>query len=247
MCVLAGQAVARGLRPPYSWAPEFVTQFRFVIKICFLPLMLSSFALSFGPAGVQAAGFFEAFGALDRMGGAYEFIVLRLFAPLVVGIIIAGAAGTAICADLGARQVREEIDALRVLGVDPVRNLVTPRFLALLAASLLFLIFSVISGTLGALVVVLQHHDPPGPFFSAFFSNANVTEFLGSLTKCTIFGAAVAIISCYKGMNVSGGPEGVGRAVNQAVVVAFLVIGFVDYVFTQLLLANFPVLSEVRG
>ncbi len=122
----------RALRPPYPWAAEFVNQFRFTVKICFFPMILTAFALSFGPAGIQASNFFALFGALDRLGGAYELIVVRLFAPLVVGIILAGAAGTAICADLGARVVREEIDALRVLGVDPIKSLVVPRLLVLM-------------------------------------------------------------------------------------------------------------------
>jgi phospholipid/cholesterol/gamma-HCH transport system permease protein len=67
-----------------------------------------------------------------------------------------------------------------------------------------------------------------------------------SLLKCVVYGVVIAIVCCYKGMRASGGPEGVGRAVNQAVVIAFLSIGAIDYVFTQLLLATHPILSETR-
>lgn len=238
---------SRAARPPYDYAPEFVSQLRFTLKICFFPMILTSFALSFGPAGIQASNFFGLFGALDRLGSAYELIVVREFAPLVTAIILAGAAGTAMCADLGARKVREETDALSVLGIDPIKHLVVPRFLALVLAAFLFDIFSVLAGLLGAIVVVLQNDAALGPFFSTFFSNATTLELAGSLAKCVLFGGMIAIVSCYKGMNVSGGPEGVGRAVNQAVVIAFLAIGFTNYFYTQLLLATNPLLSEVRG
>lgn len=247
MVHLAFSALSRGLRGPYDWGPEFVAQFRFTVKVCFFPLILSSFALSFGPAGIQASNFFALFGALDRLGGAYELIVVRLFAPLVVGIILAGAAGTAICADLGARVVREETDALSVLGVDPVKSLVVPRILVLALAAVLFNVFSVLAGLLGLVVVVLQNQAELGPVFSTFFSNATALELVASVLKSAIFGAVIAVVCCYKGMGVSGGAEGVGRAVNQSVVITFLAIGFIDYVFTQLLLATNPILSQVRG
>jgi phospholipid/cholesterol/gamma-HCH transport system permease protein len=247
MVHLAGVALRRAVRPPYPWGAEFVSQFRFTVKICFFPMVLTAFALSFGPAGIQASNFFSLFGALDRLGSAYELIVLRLFAPMVVGIVLAGAAGTAICADLGARVIREEIDALRVLGVDPTRNLVVPRLLVLIAAALLFDVFAVLAGLLGLVVVALQNGAQLGPVFSTFFSNATALELEASILKCGVYGAIIAIVCCYKGINVSGGPEAVGRAVNRSVVVCFLAIGFTDYVFTQLLLATHPILSQVRG
>jgi phospholipid/cholesterol/gamma-HCH transport system permease protein len=247
MMVLARDAVTRALTPPYDYAPEFVSQFRFTLKVCFWPMVLTAFALSFGPAGVQASNFFGLFGAYDRLGSAYELIVIREFAPMVTAIVLAGAAGTAICADLGARQVREETDALRVLGIDPVKYLVVPRLLALSLAAFLFDIFCIIAGLLGALVVLWQNDAPVGPFFATFFSNATTLELAGSLVKCLVFGSMIAVFSCHKGMRASGGPAGVGRAVNEAVVMCFLTIGFVNYFYTQLLLALNPLLSEVRG
>jgi phospholipid/cholesterol/gamma-HCH transport system permease protein len=247
MIQLGGLAIARAVSPPFSWSAEFVTQVRFTIKICFIPMMLTAFALSFGPAGIQASNFFALFGALDRLGSAYELIVLRLFAPMVVGIVLAGAAGTAICADLGARVVREEVDALSVLGIDPVKSLVVPRLLALMVAALLFDAFAVVAGLVGLIVVSLQNGQSLGPVFATFFSNATPLELEASILKCGGYGAIIAIVCCYKGITLSGGPEAVGRAVNRAVVVCFLAIGFTDYVFTQLLLATHPILSEVRG
>lgn len=247
MIDLAWSALRLSVSPPYSWGAEFVTQFRFTLNICFFPMILTAFALSFGPAGVQASNLFGLFGALDRLGGAYELIVIRLFAPLVVGIILAGAAGTAICADLGARVVREEIDALRVLGVNPIKDLVVPRMLVLTLSALLYDVFAILAGMLGLVVVALQNGAPLGPVFSTFFSNATPLELEASVLQCGIFGLFIATICCFNGMNVSRNAEAVGRAVNRSVVAAFIVLGFTDYVFTQLLLATHPILSQVRG
>jgi phospholipid/cholesterol/gamma-HCH transport system permease protein len=246
MVHLAFVSTVRGLRPPYSFAPEFVSQFRFALLLAIGPLMLTSFALSFGPAGIQASNFLGLFGALDRMGGIYVLIVIRFFSPLVTAIVVAGVIGTAITADLGARRVREELDALSVLGIDTIQSLVVPRLLAIMAICLLFNVIAVIAGVLGAILVVYQNHAPLGPFFSAFFSSATTLELAASFVKCALYGAMIAVVCCYKGMNASGGAAGVGRAVNQAVVLTFLLIGAIDYVFTQTLLATNPILSEVR-
>ena len=87
---------------------------------------------------------------------------------------------------------------------------------------------------------------PLGPFWATFFTNASVTDLWGSLVKCTLFGAIIAIVCCYKGMTAKGGAEGVGRAVNQAVVISFLGVFAFNYVFTQTLLATHPEITVLR-
>src|ERR671934_1124538 len=171
---------------------------------------------------------------------------IREFGPSVTSIILAGVAGTAITADLGARKIREELDALQVLGVDPVKNLVVPRFLALMIATALFDIYAIIFGIFGGVLATLSFSAPLGPFFSTLLPNASVTDLWGSVVKTTIYGAIIAIVSCYKGMTASGGAEGVGRAVNQAVVISFLGIFGFNYVFTQTLLATHPEISVIK-
>ncbi|MDX6666909.1 MAG: phospholipid/cholesterol/gamma-HCH transport system permease protein [Solirubrobacteraceae bacterium] len=246
MCVLTGKTLIAAVRPPYSYGAEFVSQFLFALRLCWFPMIVTSVAFTFGPAGIQAANFLNLFGAIDRLGGIFVLTVLREFAPLVCAIVMAGVAGTAICADLGARKIREELDALMVLGVDPVKSLVVPRFLSLMILTSLFDIYALIFGTFGGVLVTLVNQAPLGPFWATYFTNATTTELWGSLVKTTLFGAMIAIVCCYKGMTASGGPEGVGRAVNQAVVIAFIGIGAFDYVFTQTLLATHPELSAVR-
>jgi phospholipid/cholesterol/gamma-HCH transport system permease protein len=246
IAVLAGKTIVSAARPPYPYAREFVAQFLFALRVCWFPMIVASIGFTYGPAGIQAANFLGLVGALDRLGGLFVLTVVREFAPLVCGLVVAGAAGTAMCADLGARKIREELDALMVLGVDPVKNLVVPRFLALVLATTMFNVYALIFGTLGGVIVTLSADAPLGPFWATYFDNASVPELAGSLVKTALFGGVIAIVCCYKGLTASGGAEGVGRAVNQAIVIAFMGIGVIDYVFTQTLLATHPDLSALR-
>ena len=196
--------------------------------------------------GLQAGNFLVLFGAIDRLGGFFVLASIREFAPFVTAIILAGVGGTAITADLGARKIREELDALQVLGVDPIKNLVVPRFLALMIVTGLFNIYALIFGIFGGVLATLTFDAPLGPFFATLLNNASTTDLWGSVVKTTLFGAIIAIVSCYKGMTASGGAEGVGRAVNQGVVIAFLGIFAFNYVFTQTLLATHPEISVIK-
>jgi phospholipid/cholesterol/gamma-HCH transport system permease protein len=246
MMILTGRTIASTLRPPYPYGGEFVGQFLFTLRLCWLPLLISTVAICYGAPGLQAANFLTVFGALDRLGGFFVLAAVREIGPVITAIVLAGVAGTAITADLGARKIREELDALQVLGVDPVKNLVVPRFLALMLATGLFNIYAVLFGIFGGLLAAIVNGQPLGPFWATFFANTSTTDLWGSALKTTIFGAIIAIVCCYKGMTASGGAEGVGRAVNQAVVVAFLGIGAFNYVFTQMLLATHPNILVIK-
>ncbi len=149
MMILTGKTIVSALRPPYPYGGEFVSQFLFVLRLCWFPLIVSTVAFGYGAPGLQAANFLVLFGAIDRLGGFFVLASIREFAPFVTAIVLAGVAGTAITADLGARKIREELDALQVLGVDPVKNLVVPRFLALMTVTGLFDIFALLFGIFG--------------------------------------------------------------------------------------------------
>jgi phospholipid/cholesterol/gamma-HCH transport system permease protein len=246
MMVLSGKTITSAMRPPYPYGTEFVQQFLFALKLCWFPLLITSVAINYGTPGVEAGNFLVIFGAFDRLGGFFVLASIREFAPNVTAIIVAGVAGTAITADLGARKIREELDALQVLGVDPVKNLVVPRFLALMIVTGLFDVYAVLAGLFGGVLTVLVFGQPLGPFFSTLLTNASTTDLWGSVVKCTMFGAIIAVVACYKGMTASGGAEGVGRAVNQAVVITFLGVFAFNYVFTQTLLATHPEMSVIK-
>src|SRR5215213_1091930 len=199
MMILTSKTVASAIRPPYPYGGEFISQFLFALQLCWFPMMISMIAVSFGAPGLQAANFLSLFGALDRLGGFFVLASIREFAPLVTAVVVAGVAGTAITADLGARKIREELDALQVLGVEPVKNLVVPRFLALMLITGLLDIYALILGISGGVLAEVSYSQPLGGFFATLFSNASVTDLWGSVVKCTMFGAIIAVVCSYKG------------------------------------------------
>jgi phospholipid/cholesterol/gamma-HCH transport system permease protein len=246
MMILAGRTIVSAIRPPFPYGGELVSQFLFTLRLVWFPLLVTTVAIDYGAPGLQAANFLTIFGALDRLGGFFVLASIREIGPLITSIVIAGVAGTSITADLGARKVREELDALQVLGVDPVKNLVVPRFLALMVATGLFDIYALLFGIFGGMLAEIVSGGSLGPFWATLFANSSVTDLWGSVLKTTCFGAIIAIVCSYKGMTASGGAEGVGRAVNQAVVISFLGIGAFNYVFTQTLLATHPQILVIK-
>src|ERR1700761_3578000 len=246
MMILTGKTIVSALRPPYPYGGEFVQQFLFALRLCWFPLLVSTIAFGYAAPGLQASNFLTLFGANDRLGGFFVLASIREFAPFVTAIVVSGVAGTAITADLGARKIREELDALQVLGVDPVKNLVVPRFLALMIITGLFDIYALVFGLSGGILTEIVYHQSLGGFFATLFSQASITDLWGSVIKCTLFGAIIAIVCSYKGMTASGGAAGVGRAVNEAVVISFMAFFAFNYVFTQTLLATNPELQTIR-
>jgi phospholipid/cholesterol/gamma-HCH transport system permease protein len=246
MIILAGKTIMSALRPPFPYGGEFVNQFLFALRLCWFPLLLTTVAFGYAAPGLQAGNFLVLFGSVDRLGGFFVLSSIREFAPNACAIILAGVAGTAITADLGARKIRQELDALQVLGVDPVKNLVVPRFLALMIVTALFDVYALIFGIVGGVVATLTFHAPLGPFFSTLLDNASITDLWGSVVKTTCYGAIIAIVACYKGMTASGGPEGVGRSVNDGVVIMVTMVFAFNYIFTQVLLATHPEILILR-
>jgi phospholipid/cholesterol/gamma-HCH transport system permease protein len=246
MAILTARTIVSAIRPPYPYGEELVDQFLFVLKLSWFPMSISTFALCLGAPGLQAAGILNLVGGLDRLGGFFVVTAVRFIGPVVTAVVVGGVAGTAITADLGARKIREELDALQVLGVDPIKNLVVPRFLALIVITALLDVFAIVFGLTAGIAAELLYHQSLGGFFATLFANASITDIWGSVLMCSMFGGIIAVVCCFKGMTASGGAEGVGRAVNQAVVISFMGVFAFLYVFTTVLLATNPELQAVR-
>lgn len=186
-------------------------------------------------------------GAPNRMGGVYTVFVLRETGPYLTGLVVAGVAGTATTSELGARKVREELDALLVLGQNPLRLLVLPRVIAMTILTVGLYMYLFMFQTLQGLVgTVLLGDTAAGAFLSSFLTNLTIFDVVGALFKMTIMGLFIAVVCASKGLNVSGGAEGVGRAVNEAVVVSVLASFFVSIFYNILLLGIFPETSVLR-
>ncbi len=240
MLILAAKTVDSAVRPPYIYGNQFLRQCVFLFQHVWLPLLVTAVVFGLGAPGLQGGNFLQLFGVLDRLGGLFVIASIREFGPFVTAVVMAGVGGASIVADLGARKIREELDALEVMGVDPIKNLVVPRFLALVVMTAIFDVFAVIFGIVGGALATLVLNGSLSSYVSTLLANATVTDLWGSLVKTACFGGIIAIVSCYKGMTASGGAAGVGRAVNQAVVIQLLVVFAFNVVFTQMLLATHP-------
>jgi phospholipid/cholesterol/gamma-HCH transport system permease protein len=245
--LLTGKTFAQATRPPFAWRTEFIEQCWLILRRCLLPLMFAVLVFSFGTPGIQGGNVISVLGSPDRLGAFFVMASVRELAPWVDGMVVAGVAGTAICADLGARRVRDELDALAVMGVDIVEAVIVPRFLALGVMTALLNFVSVLFGIIGGwLAEVLVFGGNSAGYVATFTSNFTLPDLFGSIVKTSIFGFIIGIVACYKGMKATGGAEGVGRAVNQAVVLSFVGIWAFNYLFTTTLLAAFPDTAQLH-
>lgn len=245
MLTAATRAIAR---PPFSWRTDFVAQCSMMMRRCLFPLAVTSFAAGVGTEGYDGGGIARNLGVLDRFGTGYEVAGLREFSPFLTGLVVAGVVGTAVCADLGARKVRDELDATAVLGVDPVTLLVAPRFLAFVVMTPALAFFGVVANTLGGVVTFAGvYHVPPETFLASFAIQLTVVDVLVSTAlKCMFYGVIIATVFCFEGFNASGGAEGVGRAVNRGVVFVFVAIFIFNFAFNAIVFAAFPDLQGFK-
>jgi phospholipid/cholesterol/gamma-HCH transport system permease protein len=213
---------------------EFIQQTWFVASVTILPTALV--AIPFGAViALQLGSLTRQLGAQSFTGSASVLAVLREASPIVTALLIAGAGGSAICADLGARKIRDEIDAMEVLGISPIQRLVVPRVLAsMVVAVLLNGLVSVVGVTGGYFFNVILQGGTPGAYLASFSALAQVQDYWSGEIKALIFGLIAGIVASYKGLRAGGGPKGVGDAVNQSVVITFLLLFAVNFVITAI-------------
>ena len=213
---------------------EFIEQAWFITSVTLLPTMLVS--IPFGAViSLQVGSLTGQLGAQSFAGATAVLAVVREAAPIAAALIIAGAAGSAICSDLGARKIREEIDAMEVLGIDPLARLVVPRALAATAVAILIYGFVISAGIAGGYIFTIYiQGGSAGAFLSSFTALASLPDLYIAMIKAAIFGWLAAIVGAYKGLNASGGPSGVGQAVNESVIIAFMLLFFLNAIITAI-------------
>ena len=161
------------------------------------------------------------------------FGMTREFAPLITGILVAGRSGSALAARLGTMTISQEIDALRVMGINPIQALVVPRVLAATLVSTMLAALVTMVGIAGSfLFSVYFQNVTPGAFASGLTLLVGLPQVVACLVKAALFGLAAGLIGCFKGISVGGGPQGVGDAVNETVVYTFMALFVIDVLAT---------------
>lgn len=231
---MSADAIRFAFRRPFQ-AREFLEQSWFIARVSLAPTLLVAIPFTVLVSFILNILLRE-LGAADLSGAGAAFGAVTQVGPLVTVLIVAGAGATAMCADLGSRTIREEIDAMEVLGINPVQRLVTPRMLAAGLVALLLNSLVVIIGIVGgyAFSVFVQDVNP-GAFAAGITLLTGVPEVVISCVKASLFGIIAGLVACYRGLTVSGGgAKAVGNAVNETVVYAFMSLFVVNVVVTAI-------------
>lgn len=219
---------------------ETLLQSWFLIKVTAVPSVLM--AIPFGViVSAQVGNIVSQLGADSMIGAAGGLGVIKQGAPMASALMLGGAGAAAIAADLGARTVREEVDAMRVMGLDPVQRLVVPRIAAMmLVAPLLNVLIVVVGIGSGFFVAVAALDVTPGSYWTSFGAFTTPIDIWVSLVKAFLFGFLVVVIACQRGLEAKGGPRGVADGVNAAVVLSVATVTVFNTLITQVVTMFFP-------
>lgn len=199
---------------------------------------------------LQSAVELKAFGATIYIGRLVGASAVRELGPVLTGLMVTGRAGSGMAAQIGAMKVTEQVDALSTIGVDPIRKLVTPRFLAAIIMMPMLTMVTDLLAIFGGLLIAVTKLNLSTDLYmrSVYYSLADsgfvfryvpVDVLAGAVIKPVVFGAVMALTGCFYGLRTSGGTEGVGRSTTRAVVTSSILILALDYFLTQIIIVLF--------
>jgi phospholipid/cholesterol/gamma-HCH transport system permease protein len=211
---------------------EIFRQLEFIGNGSFGVILLTGFFVGL-VFGLQVGGIFKIFKTEAMMGGATGKALARELSPLMTGFLLSGRAGSSITAEISSMKVNEQIDAIESMGVDPVQYLVVPRAIAgVIMTPLLCGVFNLI-GMIGASLVGVYMYDVDlGLYQEKLIWLVQSRDIFAGLEKSIFFGFIFTVVSCYKGLNASGGAKGVGVATTDSVVLSLLMILGCDFLIT---------------
>jgi phospholipid/cholesterol/gamma-HCH transport system permease protein len=236
--VFSWSALMNLFRPPVYW-PEFLVQCD-VIGVGSVSIVLLTGFFTGCVLALQSATTLAAFGATAITGRFVSLTMIRELGAVLTGVMVSGRNASSIASELGSMVVTEQIDAMRALGVDPVRKLATPRIYACISMLFFLTIVADAFGILGgAFVTVFLNHQNGTQYFSMVWEGLHYPDIIQGLVKPLFFGYIIASIGCFYGLRTTGGTEGVGRSTIKAVVTSSVLIIAADFMLSQLLLFLF--------
>jgi len=246
MSQLLATILLSAVREPRGYWTAVLEDMYLTIKRSWAPVAaaIAGFLLFLSISVVQ---FFQLVGATSLFGPLIFIETVRMFAIWIDAMVIAGVVGAAMTADLGARKVREELDAMEVMGIDPVRELAVPRVISLTLILTLVSIPSLLVA-LGSLqfAALFAAGMPAGDFYHNVFDVVTPLDIIAFVINSLLVGLLIGTVCCYKGLTAAGGAIGLGRAVNQAVVLSFTGVFVLQIAYQAVVLGLFPNLGEIR-
>lgn len=243
---LLGRVLASVVRNPVGFWTDALDETFDNLKKFFVPGTLALMGYN-TMVSVFSVAILTFLGAAQRLGTVYLNFIIRNIAPFVTGVTVAGVIGTAITSEIGARKIRQELDALRVLGQDPIRSLVLPKMIAVVVTYMLMNLWVIVTLVIqGAIFVQVLGDATAASFFDSFLVNLTVPEVVSNLIKVSLIGLFIGAVCASKGLTSTRGAEGLGRAVNQAVVVTTIMVLSLTIMFNIILEGSTPGLTVSR-
>ena len=236
--LLAFRAIANLFSAPRYW-DDIYTQMD-SIGIGSLPIVVLTGFFTGCVLALQSVTALQQFGAVSKTGSLVALSMVKELGPVLTGLMVSGRNASGMASELGSMKVTEQIDAMRALGTDPSRKLVTPRVVATIFMLFFLTILSDAVGISGgALISVFMFKLHATTYLSTSYQGLVYGDVVQGLTKPLFSGFIIATVGCYFGLNTTGGTQGVGRATTQAVVYSSVLIIFVDLLVSQLMIAIF--------
>ncbi len=233
--LLAGRSLANVFRQP-RYMSDWMMQAD-LIGVGSLSIVVLTGFFTGAVLALQTSKTLEQFGSLSLTGKVVSLTMVRELGPVLTGLMVAGRNASGMASELGSMVVTEQIDAMRALGTDPIKKLVTPRVVASVIMLFFLTIISDLVGiTGGFMVAALVLNLDAQQFWTSAYQSLLLEDVFMGLVKPLFFGFVIATVGCYYGLNARGGTQGVGRATTQAVVAASVLILVVNFFLTRFLI-----------
>ena len=232
---LSLRSIANLFRPPRYFSDTLLQAD--IIGVGSLPIVILTGFFTGAVLALQTSDTLQRFGSLSLIGQFVSLSMVRELGPVLTGLMVAGRNASGMASELGSMKVTEQIDAMRALGTDPTKKLVTPRVISSVVMLFFLSIISDLLGIFGGFIVAygLLGLDA-NQYWNSAYQNLSYQDVQMGLIKPLLFGFVIATVGCYYGLSARGGTQGVGRATTQAVVAASVLILVVDFFITRLLM-----------
>lgn len=241
--LLSVRAVANVFSRPVYWREIVLQMDR--IGVGSLTIVALTGFFTGAVMAIQSEGALRRYGAVGMTGQLVALTVIRELGPVLSALMLAGRIGAGIASELGSMVVSEQINAMRALGTDPVRRLVTPRMLAMVLMLPVLTVVCDAVGMLGGwLIAVYKLLISSNQYWSDAMNALQFSDLVGTLVKPVVFGFIIAMTGCYVGLATTGGTEGVGRSTTRAVVSASILVITADFFLNNLLIYLAPLMNR---
>jgi phospholipid/cholesterol/gamma-HCH transport system permease protein len=236
--LLAMQSVANVFTPPQYWADTLDQMDQ--IGVGSLPIVVITAFFIGGVMVLQTSAQFERFGETALTGDAVSLALVRELGPAITALLVAGRNASGIASELGSMVVTEQVDAMRALGTDPIRKLMTPRVIAMVTMLPLLVAVADFVGLVGGFIVAyFTLRLGAVQFWTRAVDTLEFGDLVQGMSKPVVFGLIISTVACFQGLRVKGGTQGVGRATTSAVVISSVMVLVVDFFLAKVLLFIF--------